>query len=260
MLNQKCVRCNCMNDPTAIYCSNCRAFLRGSPGPGEKNRSLPSVWELQGGGQEGWASSEQGAQQTGKDWVILCPLCHSMLPVDGSGVPFFCNCGNPFQETDVPMPRAEALKRLSGQKERGAVEPSGETGRTSPSDEPDKNAAATSRRSGPMHRHVVRDDSSLRLIVLSPSNQSTNIFTAREEGDVFGSKGTMGRELPYQGIAPQHFRVWHTGAGWYFSPMNGQTLHNGEGINPGRTRKLADGDFLHAGDCALRIEIVTYHG
>ena len=103
------------------------------------------------------------------------------------------------------------------------------------------------------------DESVLRLI--SMSNQASFVLTARKEGSILGTQGNMSPDLfrnsPFRAIAPQHLMFWHTETGWYLRPLTGHTIHNGEILNLGVSRKLSDGDLLNVGDCSVRVEIVS---
>ena len=262
MQNRRCAVCNAWNEADAVYCVNCHSFLRGRAVPGGEHAPIPSVWELDPAARTGVGQTDAGQRScpsagTAADgWFAVCPDCQNRIRLEGPRMPLCCEaCGYLFQLSDRPI-RAQELNRTETDPAGRAPQPDGQAGA-----KPDAPAPPRPRGSGPM-RGGRADQSALRLI--SMSLQAAFVLTAREEGSVLGTQGNLSPDLfrkgPFHGIAPQHVMVWHTGTGWYLRPLGGQTIHNGEALNQGISRKLSDGDLLNVGDCSIRVEIAPQAG
>lgn len=263
MQNRRCAVCNAWNEADAVYCVNCHSFLHGRAVPGGEHVPIPSVWELDpveqtaigrtGTGQGRCPRTESSERREQTVWYAVCPDCQTRIRLEDRRMPLCCGtCGYLFQLSDRPV-RAEDLNRGKTDGEGKADRPDAHAPAR-----PASPAPASPRESGPMRR-AQRDQSTLRLI--SMSLQASFVLTAREEGNVLGTRGNLSPDLfrngAFRAIAPQHIMVWHAETGWYLRPIGGQTIHNGEALNMGISRKLSDGDLLNVGDCSIRVEIVS---
>ena len=252
MQNRRCAVCNTLNGDSAVYCKRCRSFLRGRAAPGGQRFPIPSIWEQDSGRRTDETAAGAGRKQSFGGWIAVCPDCQTRTQLQDGRMPLLCEvCGYFFQPADRPVRANAPRRRPEGAGRDGA----GTEGRPPA---PAKPSPMSGRREeGPMRRGRA-DESALRLISLSP--RLSFVLTARAEGSILGARGNLEPELfqggVFRGLAPQHLMLWHTGTGWYLRPLAGRTIHNGQALNQGVSRKLSDGDLLNAGDCSLRVEIV----
>ena len=252
MGSKRCAVCNHLNEEGRIYCRFCRAFLGADTG--QKIVRKKSIWEIREGQIENEEMERmpflpkagerekkiQADEESG--WLFICPVCGRQYPSAGGNRPLLCTaCSYFFTEEDKPVQRQRAAEKEKLRQ---------------PDRTEEKEISFRRQNTGPMRRRG-EDISSMRLIGLSEN--APFVLNVSEKGSILGSNGNLRPELFRSGrfrkVMPQHLMIWHTQAGWYLRALKGRTLYNGEEMNLGVCRRLADGDFLNAGDCSIRVEI-----
>lgn len=240
-MEKRCGICNSLNSAESIYCKKCGHFLCEITGATSVRGQAPkSIWEIDvertwGAGRiTGEKINHPGTGSTPA--YIVCPACGSQEPLVNGRKPLFCSaCNYIFQESDKPFQPTAVGENI-----------------TIKTSEPKRMIKGR----GPM-RSAKEDHSFLRFIGV----QETKFFVLEmhKEEEILGTGGTTGVSIFhscfFHDIKPQQLKISHSPAGWYLQALDGKNVWNGDVLQRGMSRRLADGDFIYMGDCILRVEL-----